>query len=375
MLSEKVGPDQIAEVVSKWTGIPVTKLNQTEKERLLTLGDQLHKRVIGQDEAVTSIARAILRSRAGLGREHQPTGSFLFLGPSGVGKTELAKALAVELFDTEKNIIRIDMSEYMEKHSVSRLLGAPPGYVGYEEGGQLTEPVRRRPYSVILLDEIEKAHPDVYNVLLQVLDDGRLTDSQGRTVDFSNTVVILTSNLGAEFIIQAKGNVTEEVKLNVLNIVKRNFRPEFLNRLDDTIVFTSLTKDQLNQIIDIQIESICKRLSDRNIKLEVDNKAKAYIIENSYDPIYGARPIKRFVEKKIGTALARYILRGDIDNNAFLSVSIENNVLSFSCEKDDTPHMERKKVPLGPQVSIVPDESDKKQNYNNNNVIEIMDVD
>jgi len=337
----------------------------------------LHKRVIGQDEAVNSVSKAILRSRAGLGRENQPTGSFLFLGPSGVGKTELAKAIATELFDNEKNIVRLDMSEYMEKHSVSRLIGAPPGYVGYEEGGQLTEPVRRRPFSVILLDEIEKAHPDVYNVLLQVLDDARLTDTQGHTVDFSNTIIIMTSNLGSDYILSQR-EVNEDVRDKVMRVVRKHFRPEFLNRLDDITIFNTLSKEQLNTIIDLHIKNMEKRLENRNIKIEVDNEVRQYILDNSYDPTYGARPMKRFVEKQIGTALSRYILRGDIDSNAIVKVTLENGVLSFQFDIYDSIEMDRKRFSgsPGPKISEI-DEEEMKQNENNenNNDVEIMDVD
>lgn len=315
LLKEEVDVEEIAEVVSQWTGIPVSKLVESEREKLLKLPEILHKRVIGQDEAVVAVSDAILRARAGLKDENRPIGSFIFMGPTGVGKTELAKALSEALFDTEKNMIRIDMSEYMEKHSVSRLVGAPPGYVGYDEGGQLTEAVRRRPYSVILFDEIEKAHPDVFNILLQLLDDGRLTDNQGRTVDFKNTIIILTSNIGSRELIdriEEGGQISEEVKEEVISKLHSFFRPEFINRIDDTIVFTPLNKNQIGRIIEIALGSIQKRLSERNIKLVLSEAGKDYICDNAYSPEFGARPVKRFMQKYVETKLAEALIKGEI---------------------------------------------------------------
>ncbi|AKT46904.1 protein disaggregation chaperone [Eubacterium sulci ATCC 35585] len=326
LLKEEVDVEEIAEVVSQWTGIPVSKLVESEREKLLKLPEILHKRVIGQDEAVVAVSDAILRARAGLKDENRPIGSFIFMGPTGVGKTELAKALSEALFDTEKNMIRIDMSEYMEKHSVSRLVGAPPGYVGYDEGGQLTEAVRRRPYSVILFDEIEKAHPDVFNILLQLLDDGRLTDNQGRTVDFKNTIIILTSNIGSRELIdriEEGGQISEEVKEEVISKLHSFFRPEFINRIDDTIVFTPLNKDQIGRIIEIALGSIQKRLSERNIKLVLSEAGKDYICDNAYSPEFGARPVKRFMQKYVETKLAEALIKGEIaDGN---TVEITSN--------------------------------------------------
>ncbi|MBE6039596.1 MAG: ATP-dependent chaperone ClpB [Clostridiales bacterium] len=315
MLTARVTEEEIAEVVSGWTGIPVSKLVETERDKLLRLPDILHKRVIGQEEGVKAVSEAILRARAGLKDENRPIGSFIFLGPTGVGKTELAKALSESLFDTERNMIRIDMSEYMEKHSVSRLVGAPPGYVGYDEGGQLTEAVRRKPYSVILFDEIEKAHPDVFNILLQLLDDGRLTDNQGRTVDFKNTIVIMTSNIGSMELIDNMtddGTIADDVKENVLSQLRQSFRPEFLNRIDDIILFSPLTKDQIKGIIELSIADIRSRLRDRDIDLELTDAALDYIADEAYDPHYGARPIKRYLQKNVETEVAEGIIRGTI---------------------------------------------------------------
>ncbi len=312
LLRTKVTDEEITKIIAKWTGIPVTKLMESEREKILNLGSILHKRVIGQDEAVDKVTDAIIRSRAGIQDSRRPIGSFMFLGPTGVGKTELAKALAESLFDDEHNIIRIDMSEYMEKFSVSRLIGAPPGYVGYEEGGQLTEAVRRKPYSVILFDEIEKAHPDVFNVLLQVLDDGRITDSQGRTVDFKNTIIILTSNLGSEYILEGindKGELTEESKDKVEKLLKQSFRPEFLNRLDEIVFYKPLTQNEIRKILDLLIADLNKRLTDQEITVELTDSAKTYLIANGYDAIYGARPLKRFVQKKVETLIAREIIK------------------------------------------------------------------
>lgn len=324
LLKEEVDVEEIAEVVSQWTGIPVSKLVESEREKLLKLPEILHKRVIGQDEAVVAVSDAILRARAGLKDENRPIGSFIFMGPTGVGKTELAKALSEALFDTEKNMIRIDMSEYMEKHSVSRLVGAPPGYVGYDEGGQLTEAVRRRPYSVILFDEIEKAHPDVFNILLQLLDDGRLTDNQGRTVDFKNTIIILTSNIGSRELIdriEEGGQISEDVKEDVVSKLHSFFRPEFINRIDDTIVFTPLNKDQIGRIIEIALVSIQKRLSERNIKLILSEAGKDYICDNAYSPEFGARPVKRFMQKYVETKLAEALIKGEISDGNTVEIT------------------------------------------------------
>ena len=330
LLRNKVTEEEIAKIICRWTGIPVAKLMEGEKERLLGLEGILHKRVIGQDEAVTKVAEAILRSRAGIQDPNRPIGSFLFLGPTGVGKTELAKALAESLFDDEKNIVRIDMTEYMEKHSVARLIGAPPGYVGYDEGGQLTEAVRRKPYSVVLFDEVEKAHPDVFNVLLQVLDDGRITDSQGRTVDFKNTIIILTSNLGSNFILEGineKGEISEGARKEVDNLLKVSFKPEFLNRLDEIVFYKPLVKDEIKKIVDLMIENLKKRLEVKQLGLEITDSAKDYIIDAAYDPIYGARPLKRFLQQKVETLVARKIIEGNIDEGSALVVDFENGEL------------------------------------------------
>ncbi|KAL4181505.1 hypothetical protein AMTRI_Chr12g271490 [Amborella trichopoda] len=318
MLTETVGPDQIAEVVSRWTGIPVTRLRQNETEKLIGLADRLHQRVVGQDEAVNAVAEAVLRSRAGLGRPQQPTGSFLFLGPTGVGKTELAKALAEQLFDDAKLLIRIDMSEYMEQHSVARLIGAPPGYVGHEEGGQLTEAVRRRPYSVILFDEVEKAHISVFNALLQVLDDGRLTDGQGRTVDFCNTVIIMTSNLGAEHLLAGLlGQETmQTARERVMQEVRRHFKPELLNRLDEIVIFQPLTHDQLLKVARLQMTDVAARLAERGIAVAVTDAALEVVLAEAYDALYGARPIRRWLEKKVVTQLSKMLVKGEIDENS-----------------------------------------------------------
>lgn len=330
LLKEEVTEEEIAEIVSKWTGIPVTKLVESEKEKLLNLEDILHRRVIGQSEAVTAVADAVLRARSGLKDPRKPIGSFIFLGPTGVGKTELAKTLAEALFDTEENIIRIDMSEYQEKHTVARLIGAPPGYVGYEEGGQLTEAVRRKPYSVILFDEIEKAHPEVFNVLLQLLDDGRLTDSQGRTVNFKNTVVIMTSNIGSQYLLNGigeDGDIKSEVKEQVMNELRRGFKPEFLNRIDEIVMFKPLTKEEIIRIIDLALEDIQKRLSDRRIKLVATESAKQFIAEKAYSPVYGARPIKRYLQKSVETEIGKMIIKGEITENSEVVIDIQNKEL------------------------------------------------
>ena len=330
MVRDTVTEEEIAGIVAKWTGIPVAKLMEGEREKLLHLDEILHKRVIGQDEAVQKVTEAILRSRAGIADPNRPIGSFLFLGPTGVGKTELAKSLAECLFDDEHNIVRIDMTEYMEKFSVSRLIGAPPGYVGYDEGGQLTEAVRRRPYSVVLFDEVEKAHPDVFNILLQILDDGRITDSQGRTVDFKNTIIILTSNLGSQYLldgIDEKGEISPDAREAVSRELHRAFRPEFLNRLDETILFHPLTKDDLGGIIDIMLSSLRARLADRSLKLEMTDAAKALVIERGFDPLYGARPLRRYLQSSVETLLARRILSGDLAAGTTLTVDVDGGEL------------------------------------------------
>ena len=330
ILSDRVTDKEIAKIVERWTGIPVSRLVQGEREKLLTLDETLHKRVVGQDEAVQAVTEAIQRSRAGIQDPNRPIGSFLFLGPTGVGKTELAKALAQALFDDENNMVRIDMSEYMEKYSVSRLIGAPPGYVGYEEGGQLTEAVRRKPYSVVLFDEVEKAHPDVFNVLLQVLDDGRITDSQGRTVDFKNTILILTSNLGSEYIlngINADGTIEESAKEQVRALLRRTFRPEFLNRLDEIVFYKPLTKENVTKIIDLQIAKLNDRLADQQIRCELTPAAKAAIVDAAYDPQYGARPLRRYVQHTVETMLSKRLLRGDVTPGQTVTVDAENGEL------------------------------------------------
>jgi ATP-dependent Clp protease ATP-binding subunit ClpB len=329
LLKEEVGEEDVAAVVSRWTGVPVTKLLEGEKEKLLHLEDELHKRVIGQDEAVTAVSQAVVRARAGLNDPNRPLGSFLFLGPTGVGKTELARALAAFLFDDERALIRIDMSEYQEKHAVARLLGAPPGYVGYEEGGQLTEQVRRRPYSVVLFDEMEKAHPDAFNVLLQLLDDGRLTDGQGRTVDFKNTIVVMTSNVGSQRILQFKGSTIGEVydrmKDAVNEELRKAFRPEFLNRIDETIVFHSLKESELKRIVDVQLGLLMKRLEDRKITLHVTDEAKSHLARTGYDPAYGARPLKRVIQKEVETTLGKALLKGDIKDGQTVTVDYDTS--------------------------------------------------
>ena len=331
MVRERVTEEEIAKIISRWTGIPVAKLTESERNKVLHLDQILHQRVIGQDEGVELVTEAILRSKAGIKDPNKPIGSFLFLGPTGVGKTELAKALAESLFDNENNIVRIDMSEYMEKYSVSRLIGAPPGYVGYEEGGQLTEAVRRKPYSVVLFDEIEKAHPDVFNVLLQVLDDGRVTDSQGRTVDFKNTIIIMTSNIGSTYLldgINADGEISEEAKNMVMNDLRNHFRPEFLNRLDETIMFKPLTKENITNIVDLLVKDLNRRLADKELSVELTPAAKDYVAEHGYEPIYGARPLKRYLQKNVETLAARLILEDGVRAEDTIVIDVESGQLT-----------------------------------------------
>jgi len=331
LIHETVTEDEIAKIISKWTGIPVAKLTETERNKTLHLAEQLHKRVVGQDEAVSLVSDAIIRSKAGIKDPTKPIGSFLFLGPTGVGKTELAKTLAEALFDNEASIVRIDMSEYMEKHSVARLIGAPPGYVGYDEGGQLTEAVRRKPYSVVLFDEVEKAHPDVFNVMLQILDDGRITDSKGKTVDFKNTILIMTSNIGSEFLldgIDENGGIKKEAASQVENMLKLHFRPEFLNRLDEIIMFKPLTKDNINNIIDLLVKDLNSRIEDKEISIELTDKAREFIIEGGYDPVYGARPLKRYLQKNVETLVARKILGGSVSLGQKIMIDVEDGKLT-----------------------------------------------
>ncbi len=331
LLRDRVTDEEIAKIVSRWTGIPVSKLVESERSKLLNLESILHNRVIGQDEAVHKVSDAILRSRAGIKDPNRPVGSFLFLGPTGVGKTELAKALTAALFDDEKSLIRIDMSEYMEKYSVSRLIGAPPGYVGYDEGGQLTEAVRRKPYSVVLFDEVEKAHPDVFNVLLQVLDDGRITDSHGKTVDFKNTIIILTSNLGSDIILDGindKGEISEDARSKVSELLKHSFRPEFLNRLDEIIFYRPLTKDNIRGIVELKVKEISERLKEQRINVKVTDAATEQIIEQSFDPVYGARPIKRFIQSNIETLIARKMIENDIEPDSTVTVDYKNGAFT-----------------------------------------------
>ena len=331
LLRDKVTEDEIALIVERWTGIPVARLMEGEREKLLHLEDILHRRVVGQDEAVKLVADAILRSRAGIADPDKPIGSFLFLGPTGVGKTELAKTLAEALFDSERNLVRIDMSEYMEKFSVSRLIGAPPGYVGYEEGGQLTEAVRRSPYSVILFDEVEKAHPDVFNVLLQVLDDGRVTDSQGRTVDFKNTVIILTSNLGSQHLLEGideSGEITQSARARVDALLKQSFRPEFLNRLDEIVYYKPLTKANITRIIDLLVNSLNRRMAQKELSVELTDKAREFVLENGYDPLYGARPLRRYLQHTVENLISRRIIAGNVSAGDVLTVDVENGELT-----------------------------------------------
>ena len=337
LVHEKVSDEEIARIVSRWTDIPVAKLTESERNKTLHLDEELHKRVVGQDEGVTKVTEAIIRSKAGIKDPSKPIGSFLFLGPTGVGKTELAKSLAAALFDDENNMVRIDMSEYMEKYSVSRLIGAPPGYVGYEEGGQLTEAVRRKPYSVVLFDEIEKAHPDVFNVLLQVLDDGRITDSQGRTVDFKNTILIMTSNIGANYLldgIDANGEISEEAEKAVMNDLRAHFRPEFLNRLDETILFKPLTKDNISGIVRLIIKDLDKRLEDRDLSIELTDAAMQFIVDNAYDPVYGARPLKRYIQKYVETMTAKLILEDKVDSGDVVVIDVKDGALTAGVKKE-----------------------------------------
>ena len=336
LVHENVSEEEIARIISRWTGIPVAKLTESERNKTLHLDKELHKRVIGQDEGVAKVTEAIIRSKAGIKDPSKPIGSFLFLGPTGVGKTELAKALAASLFDDENNMVRIDMSEYMEKYSVSRLIGAPPGYVGYEEGGQLTEAVRRKPYSVVLFDEVEKAHPDVFNVLLQVLDDGRITDSQGRTVDFKNTILIMTSNLGSAHLlegIEENGEIKPECEEAVMSELRGNFRPEFLNRLDEIIMFKPLTKGNIGGIIKLLMEDLNERLVEREISVELSEEAKQFIVDHGYDPVYGARPLKRYLQKTVETLAAKLILADEVGAGDTIQMDVENNQLTAKCKK------------------------------------------
>ena len=332
MLREEVTGEEIAEIVSRWTGIPVTRLVEGEREKLLRLDEILHRRVVGQDEAVSLVADAVIRARAGVKDPRRPIGSFIFLGPTGVGKTELARALAEALFDAEDNMVRIDMSEYMERHSVSRLMGAPPGYVGYEDGGQLTEAVRRKPYSVVLFDEIEKAHNDVFNALLQILEDGRLTDARGRTVDFKNTVIIMTSNIGAHHMLDRvtdSGEIHDEARRSVMDEMRRHFRPEFLNRVDDVVLFKALTRDEIGEIVELLIADIRKRLEDRRIELEITDSAREFVARDGFDPVYGARPLRRYLQRELETRIGRGLIGGDICDGARVRVDADNGELAL----------------------------------------------
>jgi len=339
LLRESVSEDIIAEIVARWTGIPVTRLMEGEREKLLKLDEILHKRVVGQDEAVQAVADAVLRARSGIKDPRRPIGSFIFLGPTGVGKTELAKTLAAALFDTEENMVRIDMSEYMEKHTVSRLIGSPPGYVGYEEGGQLTEAVRRKPYSVVLFDEIEKAHHDVFNVLLQILDDGRLTDSHGRTVDFKNTVIIMTSNIGSHELVEGvgkDGQISEKARSAVMNELRAHFRPEFLNRVDDIVLFKALTLSEIEAIVLLLTEDLKKRLAEREITLTLSEKALELIAREGFDPVYGARPLKRFLQRELETRLGRALIAGDIMDGSSVTLDVKGGALDFAIHQPAT---------------------------------------
>jgi ATP-dependent Clp protease ATP-binding subunit ClpB len=340
LLREDVTEHEIAEIVAQWSGIPVTRLVEGEREKLLRLDEILHRRVIGQDEAVQLVADAVIRARSGIKDPRRPIGSFIFLGPTGVGKTELAKTLAESLFDSEDNIVRIDMSEYMEKHSVSRLIGAPPGYIGYDEGGQLTEAIRRKPYSVLLFDEIEKAHHDVFNVLLQILDDGRATDSQGRTVDFKNTVIIMTSNIGSPHLLEGvspEGEITEPARQAVLGELRQHFRPEFLNRVDDTVLFKPLLLAEIQQIVDLLMADLRQRLAEQRITLELSPAAREYIAREGYDPVYGARPLKRFLQRHLETRIGRALVAGEASEGSHIDVSLEDGALQVSLHTKESP--------------------------------------
>jgi ATP-dependent Clp protease ATP-binding subunit ClpB len=333
LLREEVTEEEIAEIISRWTGIPVSRLMEGEREKILRLDEVLHERVIGQDEAVQLVADAVIRARSGIKDPRRPIGTFIFLGPTGVGKTELAKTLAQALFDSEENMVRIDMSEYMEKHTVSRLLGAPPGYVGYEEGGQLTEAVRRKPYSVILFDEIEKAHHDVFGVLLQIFDDGRLTDGQGRTVDFKNTVIIMTSNIGSHYLLEGvtdRGEIEEATKNRVMGELRQHFRPEFLNRVDDIVLFKPLTLQEVEQIVGLMTNDLSKRLQDQHVKVEITEAACQFIAESGYDPIYGARPLRRYIQRELETRIGRALIAGDVPEGNVIRVDLKDNKIDVS---------------------------------------------
>jgi ATP-dependent Clp protease ATP-binding subunit ClpB len=355
LLREVVDEDEVAEVVGRWTGIPVSRLMEGEREKLLRLDELLHERVIGQDEAVQLVADAVIRARSGIKDPRRPIGSFIFLGPTGVGKTELARALAAALFDSDDNMVRLDMSEYQERHTVSRLMGAPPGYVGYEEGGQLTEAVRRKPYSVVLFDEIEKAHPDVFNALLQILDDGRLTDAQGRTVDFRNTVIIMTSNIGSLYLLEGlsgEGEIPEDVRGRVMADLRAHFRPEFLNRVDDIILFKPLTRKEIEQIVDLMLDDVRARLSDRRLSLELSEPARALIAHEGYDPVYGARPLRRFIQREVETRIGRALLSGEIHDGATISLDAEGDELIVSWRNPEAGEQRFTREPGGVEAGV-----------------------